>query len=110
MRLSCWLHIAGAMEGSRASHVSALLANGQVLVAGGVNDTGTALSSAVLFDPASGTFTDTADMTAVRSSAAAAVLKDGTVLVTGGFDAGGATWRAQRFISRPAGGTDDYDR
>jgi len=52
-----------------------------VLVAGG--GVGTRLSSAELFDPATGTFSLTGSMTRARIGHTATLLKDGTVLMVG---------------------------
>jgi hypothetical protein len=81
----------GDMADSREGHIAELLANGKVLVAGGFtfNSFEIPLSSAELFDPVSGTFTRTADMTTARREHAAALLQDGEVLVMGGHDAQG---------------------
>jgi len=76
------------MTSPRSVHTATLLNNGQVLLAGGssffyggaqINS----LSSAELFDP-TGTFTATADMTAIRESHTATLLANGQVLVVGG--------------------------
>lgn len=78
------------MIGSRSAHTATLLNNGQVLVAGGsslfygAGGESSSLSSAELFDPATGNFTATADMTAIRESHTATLLGDGQVLVVGG--------------------------
>lgn len=79
------------METVRASHTAALLSDGRVLIAGGSalaadGDVCATLSSAELFDPASGTFSPTGDMTAFRFGHTATTLKDGKVLIAGGVD------------------------
>jgi hypothetical protein len=60
------------------------LPNGKVLFAGGVNDSGYPYRSAKLYDPSSGAFSGTGDMTKARESHTATLLPDGTVLITGG--------------------------
>jgi hypothetical protein len=60
------------------TYTSTLLPNGKVLIAGGNSAT------AELYDPATGTFTRTGDMTAVRSLHSAVLLPNGKVLVAGG--------------------------
>jgi len=67
----------------RAGHAATRLNSGLVLVTGGVNETAT-LSSALLYDPASGTFTPTGDMTTGRANHTSTLLNDGRVLITGG--------------------------
>lgn len=76
------------MSQARAYHNAVLLADGRVLVAGGISRTsgGTAgsLSSAELFDPVANTWTATGAMTDPRSLATITTLADGRVLVVGG--------------------------
>src|SRR5206468_3476438 len=60
-----------------------LLSNGKVLVAGG--DNGTSISSAQLYNPATGTWQATAPLSVPRSDHNATVLQNGLVLITGGF-------------------------
>ena len=60
------------------------LQNGQVLTTGGVLPGGTASNNADLYNPATGTFSKTAPMNAIRYAAQATLLVDGRVLVTGG--------------------------
>jgi hypothetical protein len=79
------------MQTVRASHTAALLSDGRVLIAGGSalaadGDTCATLSSAELFDPGSGTFSPTGNMTAFRFGHTATTLKDGKVLIAGGSD------------------------
>jgi hypothetical protein len=74
----------------RVDAVAAPLADGRVLVAGGVDPTQghrwAVVSSAEIYDPATGSFSPTGSMSTPRGYAAAAPLPDGRVLVAGGWD------------------------
>jgi len=72
------------MMTARDSHFAVLLANGTVLVAGGIS--GGTDFTAELYDPVTGVFTQTGSMGAGRILAAAVLLPDGRALVTGGSD------------------------
>lgn len=77
----------GSMHVARAFFSMVLLADGRVLVAGGLTGSiGTAatIASAELYDPKSGTFGPTGSLGVARESAAAALLADGRVLIAGG--------------------------
>jgi hypothetical protein len=77
----------GSMETNREFHTATLLGNGNVLVAGGNDNTGKALASAELFDSNTGMFTPTTvNMVTARSKHTATLLNGGKVLVTGGLD------------------------
>lgn len=82
--------ITGDLAMVRSNHTATLLADGRVLLAGGVEPSvGRPISaSAELYDPASGTFSATADMHAARVDHAATLLPDGRVLVVGGYGDG----------------------
>ncbi|MEP7123669.1 MAG: kelch repeat-containing protein [Byssovorax sp.] len=80
---------ATAMVTLRSRHTASLLANGNVLAAGGTDGTAP-LADAELFNPATSVWTATASMAQAREQHAAVVLANGKVLVTGGLDAGGA--------------------
>jgi hypothetical protein len=73
----------GDMTTARANHAAVLLANGQVLIAGGSNGL-QALASAELYDPSTRTFVPTGSMTAERYNPSAVLLSNGKVLVAGG--------------------------
>jgi len=68
----------------RIGHTATLLANGQVLVAGGEDSQGNHIASAELYNPASGTWTVTGSLAAPRIDHTATLLTNGEVLVAGG--------------------------
>lgn len=79
----------GMMTTAREGHTATLLDDGKVLVAGGHKDRREAMtvfSSAELYDPASGKFAATGNMSIVRHKHASLLLPDGTVLIAGGSD------------------------
>ena len=63
-----------------------MLADGKVLVAGGINLTDGDLASAELYDPASGTWTVTGSLANARYGHTGTLLADGKVLVAGGLN------------------------
>lgn len=78
---------AGRLTNTRDRHTAVRLADGRVLVAGGMDDSrrpGVLLASAELFDPATNTWTPTGDLAVARWYHAAALLGDGRVVVAGG--------------------------
>ena len=77
----------GSMNTARMGHSGTLLANGQVLVAGGWNGSDlspTVFASAELYDPATGNWSFTGSMTVARTGHSAVLLQNGQVLVAGG--------------------------
>lgn len=97
----------GSMGTAREWHVSTLLPNGKVLVAGGNNAPSNLplapLASTEIYDPATGAFTATGSMTAARYNPTATLLANGKVLLAGGFD--GFSILSSAELYDPAAGT-----
>lgn len=96
----------GDMMMARSQHTATLLPTGKVLIAGG-SSTGrleeSLLASAELYDPVTGTFSATGNMTTGRWQHSATLLPDGNVLITGGY--GAAAPLASAELYDPSSGT-----
>jgi Galactose oxidase, central domain len=79
------------MATARTGHTATLLANGEVLVAGGGNVTGS-LTSVELYNPATGKWAVSGSMATARGSHTATLLPNGEVLVAGGVSNGSSPW------------------
>ena len=97
----------GSMVTARYGDTATRLPSGQVLFAGGCPDyyCSNALSSAELYDPATGVFTLTGSMTSAREGQTAVLLRNGTVLVAGGATGQYGQNLASAEIYNPATGT-----
>jgi N-acetylneuraminic acid mutarotase len=107
----------GDMIRARSRHTTTLLSDGRVLVAGGFESAQGAggydrLPSAELYDPVTGSWTATDDMSQARDAHTATLLPDGRVLVAGGggggrlssaelYDPVTGTWAATGDMTEP---------
>jgi len=83
---------AGNMITGRSYHTATLLGDGTVLIAAGIQAMGfgtTTGTGGEIYDPATGTFSRTGDMTAGRCYHTSTLLLDGTVLLVGGVTING---------------------
>ena len=76
--------LTGPLGVGRQIHTATTLADGRVLVAGGYDAHDQAVASAVIYDPATDTFSPTGSMAAARGLHTATLLADGRVLIAGG--------------------------
>jgi Galactose oxidase, central domain/WD40-like Beta Propeller Repeat len=112
----------GSMSVPREFHTATLLADGHVLITGGitgsspvgvlpvvlasfrtVETSSSVLRTAELYDPATGTFSPTGSMSTIRDDHTATLLQDGRVLVVGGGGEGYAS-QASAELYDPATG------
>ena len=78
------------MKAARYIATATLLANGQVLIAGGTQDGNVGISSTELYDPVSNSFAaSTPVMNGGHAAATATLLPNGKVLIAGGLGASG---------------------
>lgn len=95
------LSVISPMPSPRAAHSATLLADGHVLIAGGCNANGCEegiADDALLFDPATHTFTPAGKLLQPRVGHRAIALADGSALLIGGWTANGVTTRVERFV------------
>lgn len=93
-----------SMSSARSAATATLLPNGQVLIAGGDNNA-EATNTANLYNPNTGKFSATGNMTAAREFAAAVLLPNGKVLITGGTTGVGSSAASSAELYDPAAGT-----
>src|SRR2546428_7899751 len=99
----------GNLNSARAYHTAALLANGKVLILGGLDGNGYSLNSAELYEPATGTWsyagatTGTPPPPACGPYCTATLLPNGQVLFAGGSDGDGTPF-SSAYLYDPATG------
>jgi N-acetylneuraminic acid mutarotase len=93
--------LAAPLSRARFNHTATILANGQVLVAGGQDGGTSYLASAELYDPATNRWTSAGSLSRARAGHTATLLTDGRVLVAGGQDSG-ASYLASAELYDPA--------
>jgi len=100
-----WSHLATSMKSARQLHTATLLANGNVLIAGGLAtaNSSSALNTAETFTPATGAFELTGGLNFPRFNHTASLLPSGKVLVMGGPR--GPTFTATNYV----GSAETYD-
>ncbi|MHB8419874.1 MAG: DUF6531 domain-containing protein, partial [Myxococcales bacterium] len=82
----------GPLAFARSRHAATLLAEGRVLISGGVGTDGRVVETAELFDPASASVSQPTFPSALaRASHSTTLLPDGRVLFAGGLASSGAT-------------------
>src|SRR5271165_6017866 len=91
----------GTLNFPRIGHTATLLANGQVLVAGGEDASSNLISNAELYNPATGKWTVTGSMATPRYDHTATLLANGEVLVAGGVS---GTYTATAELYNPSTG------
>jgi hypothetical protein len=99
----------GSLNVARAYHAATLLNNGQVLITGGYGWNGggsQALTSAELYNPATGTFsTTTGPMSSARAWHNSTLLNNGQVLIVGGYNYNSSSYPAAGELYNPANET-----
>jgi Kelch motif/Galactose oxidase, central domain len=88
----------GSLSTERSKHTATLLSSGKVLVAGGQSG-GASLSSAELYDPATGLWSMTGSMGTARYDHTATLLPNGKVLVAWGVGSSGILSGAELYDS-----------
>ena len=104
----------GSLTTGRGMHTATLLTDGRVLIVGGIggefdvsgsSDSSKPLPTAELYDPATGTFTETGELNTARWMHSSTLLQDGRVLIVGGASADMQTQLTAVEVYDPATGT-----
>jgi hypothetical protein len=88
----------GSMQEARQRHSAVLLGTGEVLVAGGLRQSSTAIRSTEIFNADRGTFIEAGPLNLARAGAPMVVTQDGRVFIFGGGGDAGAASTAEEFV------------
>jgi hypothetical protein len=77
--------MSGGLHTERVDHKALALADGQILITGGINGLDQRTNTAELYNPVTGHLTAIAPMTTARSGHTMTMLNSGKVLIAGGF-------------------------
>ncbi len=91
------------LAGSRESHTATRLADGTVLITGGVRNRSAYLNTCEIYDPVAGTLVATGSLASARAGHTATLLHDGRVLACGGLSGGASLASCE--IYEPSAGT-----
>lgn len=89
-----WTRAASMLSSARSGHTATTLADGRILVTGGMAAwwhrirRGSWTAGAEIYNPSSGKWTSAGNLSSAKSGHAAALLSDGRVMVTGGYTYG----------------------
>ena len=83
----------GSLLTARKYHFAIVLANGKVLVGGGISDTGAHLLTSELYDPTTGIWSATGNMPGERDAMGVALLPNGNVFIAGGYGYESGVWK-----------------
>jgi hypothetical protein len=75
----------GALTVSRIGHAAVRLADGKVVILGGVDDKDPAATRVEVYDPVTGAFSAQGTLTTPRANPTATLLSDSKILITGGY-------------------------
>lgn len=111
------MSVGSLMQSARSLHTATRLADGRVLVTGGITTGGPIFASAEIYDPSSSSWSATGSMAIGRVDHSAVLLADGRVLVVGGmtdnfvtlaqaeiYDPVSASWSSAGALSAPRRG------
>ena len=96
----------GLLNAARQFHTATLLPSGKVLICGGRGTAGGSVpvAAAELYDPTTGTFTNTGSMLSPRYQHTATLLANGKVLIAGGYKFGTVAAMGTSELYNPATG------
>jgi N-acetylneuraminic acid mutarotase len=92
-----WTTALVGMHSARGAHTATSLTNGTMLVTGGIDNTGSTVSTSETYDPNTGLWMISGSLNAARSSHSATLLPNGKVLVSGGSNGSSSITTAELY-------------